>query len=182
MGFVKDEQNGYIYAYGGKLNGMGGRGVYVARFPISDPNAPWTFWDGSGWNSDAGKLAAIDQVGSGVFVTKVKNKYLLISCELSVACDQGKKIFSATSDSPTGPFTPMKTIYSIDDTLQGHYPFFYTVIPHPEFVNDKDELLITYCINGYSPCVDAFKNGRGNPDYYRPKGIRVPLKLIDPDL
>lgn len=182
MGFVKDEKSGYVYAYGSKLDSVGIGQIYVARFPMTNPNAAWTFWDGKSWNKDVRKIVRIGHGGTGIFVTKIKNKYVLISCELSVACDQGRKIFSATSDNPTGPFTPLKTIYSIDDTLDGHYPFFYTVIPHPEFINKKGELLITYCINGYMPCVDAFKTGRGNPDYYRPKGIRVPLKLIDPDL
>lgn len=181
MGFVKDEKEGWIYAYGSKLDSVGSGMVYVARFPITNPNGPWKFWDGKNWNDDVNKSVPITYVGPGVYVTKIRDKYVLISCELSVACDQGKEIYSTTSDSPTGPFAPLKTIYTIDDTLQGHYPFFYTVIPHPEYINDKDELLITYCINGYNPCVETFPNGRGNPDYYRPKGIRVPLKLIDPD-
>lgn len=179
MGFVKDTTDGFVYAYGSKLDSFGSAMVYAARFPVSDPNAAWAYWDGKNWNDDVNKADPIDHVGSGVYVTKIKNKYVLISCELSVACDQGKEIYSATSDSPTGPFSPLKTIYTINDTLQGHYPFFYTVIPHPEYINDKDELLITYCINGYNPCIETFENGRGNPDHYRPKGIRVPLKLID---
>lgn len=182
MGFVKDSQNGYTYAYGSKLDSAGSARVYVARFPIDNPNTTWAFWDGKDWNNNVNKINPIGHVGQGVFVTRIKNKYVLISCELSVGCDQGKKIFSTTSDSPTGPFAPLKTIYTIDDTLQGHYPFFYTVISHPEYINDKNELLITYCINGYEPCLKTFKNGRGNPDYYRPKAIRVPLKLIDPEL
>lgn len=182
MGFVKDEKKGWIYAYGSKLDSVGSGMVYVARFSITRPNGPWEFWDGRRWNDDVHTSVPIAHVGSGVYVTKIRDKYVLISCELSVACDQGKAIYSTTSNSPTGPFAPLKTIYTIDDTLQGHYPFFYTVIPHPEYINDKDELLITYCINGYEPCINTFKTGRGNPDYYRPKGIRVPLKLIDPDL
>jgi hypothetical protein len=182
MGFVKDAKSGYIYSYGSKLDSVGSAQVFVARFPMDNPNVDWTFWDGENWNSNVNKIIPVGHVGSGLFVTKVKNKYVLISSELSVACDQGKKIYSTTSNNPTGPFSPLKTIYTIDDTLQGHFPFFYTVILHPEYINDKNELLITYCINGYNPCVQTFKNGRGNPDYYRPKGIRVPLKLIDPAL
>ncbi|GAA4307071.1 hypothetical protein [Compostibacter hankyongensis] len=182
MGFVKDKQSGYCYAYGSKLDAVGNSRVYAARFPMDNPNAPWTFWDGKSWSDSVDKIRPITQARTGVFMTHIRDKYVLISAELSVACDQGRRIFAATSDSPTGPFSTLKPIYAIDDTLQGHYPFFYTVIPHPEFINDKDELLITYCINGYQPCVETFKNGRGNPDYYRPKAIRVPLELIDPEL
>lgn len=178
MGFILDSAQGWIYAYGSRLDSVGQASVYVARIDRRHP-AQWRFWDGQDWVSDIARIRPVARAATGVFVTKVRKKFLLISSELSVGCDQGRKIFSATSASPVGPFSPLKTIYSIDDTLQGHYPFFYTVIPHPEYINDQDELLITYCINGYQPCVDAFKSGRGNPDYYRPKAIRVPLALID---
>ena len=49
---------------------------------------------------------------------------------------------------------------------------------HPEFDDKTKELLITYCINGYGNCVNTCINNRFNPDYYRPKAIRVPYKVI----
>jgi hypothetical protein len=66
--------------------------------------------------------------------------------------------------------------------LQGHYPFFYLPIPHPEYINANDELLLTYSINGYGTCIPSCVNNRFNPTMYRPRGIRIPLKLIDPSL
>lgn len=180
QGFVKDQKNKVIYAFGSKLGSFGVSAVYVATMPIDNPNAKWSFWNGKDWTRQVNEIKPVDTARAGVYVTKIRDKYVLISSELSVACDMGRSIFAATSDSPTGPFTALKKIYTITDTVDGHYPFFYTVIPHPEYINDKDELLITYCINGYDPCMDMFKTGRGNPDYYRPKGVRVPLKMIDP--
>jgi hypothetical protein len=108
----------------------------------------------------------------------VKGRYLLTSSQFSVGCDQGKEIYMAVSDTPTGPFSPRKKMFTIDDTHQGHYPFFYLPVAHPQFINDKDELLVTYCINGYEPCVPNCNNGRLNPDHYRPRAIRVPLDLV----
>jgi hypothetical protein len=92
-----------------------------------------------------------------------------------VACDQGKDIYLSVADKPTGPFSPREKILTVDDTVDGHYPFFYSVFAHPEFINDRNELLITYSINGYEPCVPSCVNGRMNPDYYRPRAIRLPL-------
>src|SRR5690606_24969483 len=50
------------------------------------------------------------------------------------------------------------------------------------FINEQDELLITYNVNGYGTCVEGCKENRMDPDHYRPRGIRVPLQLIHPAL
>jgi hypothetical protein len=78
------------------------------------------------------------------------------------------------SDRPTGPFSRRQKIFSVDDAVDGHYPFFYCAVPHPEFV-DVSGILITYSINGYAPCLPTCVNDRMNPDYYRPRAIRLPL-------
>lgn len=182
VAFVKNT-DGYIYAYGSKGDGHGKTNVYIARFPSSNPNAKWAFWNGKAWNSDVKSATAIaGNHQAGITVSKIKNKYLMLSAALSIGCDQGKTIYTQVSDKPTGPFTKEKLLYTLDDTVKGHYPFFYLAAAHPELINKKDELLITYCINGYGTCVPACNNGRYNPDFYRPRGIRVPLKLIDPSL
>ena len=87
-------------------------------------------------------------------------------------------MYAAVADEFTGPFTGKKLLYAIDDRLEGHSPFFYAAIAHPEYINDRDELLITYAINGYGTCVPDCVSGRMDPDLYRLKGIRVPCKLL----
>jgi len=69
-------------------------------------------------------------------------------------------------------------VFTVDDTVEGHHPFFYLPVAHPEFLDEKGDLLVTYSINGYEPCLRNCVNGRMNPDYYRPKAIRVPLEMI----
>lgn len=183
VGFIKDDAAGYVYAFGQKGRSVWQNDIYAARFPESDANAAWQFWDGKGWNNNYKAASAIGTAPSNSSnICKVKNKYLLFSSEFSLGCDAGKNIYVQVSNKLAGPFSKPKVIYTIDDTLKGHYPFFYLPIAHPEYINDKDELLLTYSINGYGNCVNTCVNGRYDPNNYRPRGIRIPLQLIDPSL
>src|SRR5205814_5234727 len=104
--------------------------------------------DGTNWNANAGNAVVIAQGrSSSVHICKVKDRFLLTTSAFSVGCDQGKEIFMGTSRRPTGPFTPLRRIYTIEETFQGHYPFFHFAVAHPEFINAQNELLVTYSIN-----------------------------------
>jgi hypothetical protein len=176
QGFVKAGEK--MFAFGMKRHGTDSD-VYVAAFNPSGPEINWTFWDGQHWNANVTNALPIARgTSTSVHICKVKDMFLLTTTAFSVACDQGKEIFMATSSNPTGPFSPLKTVYKLDDLYEGHYPFFYMAIAHPEFINEKNELLVTYSINGYEPCVSACVKGRAIPDHYRPKAIRVPLKFV----
>ena len=177
-GFIMEGE--YVYAFGGKQHGLASD-LYVARFKRRQPTSNWNFWDGKNWSNDVKKAAPIAYGRSNsIHVCKIKDHFLLTTSEFSVGCDQGKQIFMATSQKPTGPFGPLKAVFTVDDTYQGHLPFFYFAAAHPEFINAADELLVTYSINNYEPCVSGCINGRAIPDHYRPKAIRLPLKAIDP--
>ena len=174
-GFVTEESDGFVYAYGNKRR-LTGSDVYVARFPTAHPESEWSFWDGRGWNPNVTNAAAIARGAStSVTVCRVKDKYLLVTTQFSVACDQGREIYVSSSDRPSGPFSPPKKVFTVDELVRGHHPFFYSAVAHPEFLN-ADGLLITYCLNGYEPCVPTCVNGRMNPDYYRPRAVRLPLR------
>jgi len=176
QGFVKEGEN--VFAFGMKRHGITSD-VYVAKFKTSTPENNWTFWDGQQWNANVANAMPIAHgTSTSVHICKVKDLFLLTTTAFSVACDQGKEIYMATSTSPIGPFSPLKTIYKLDDLYEGHYPFFYMAIAHPESINEKNEILVTYSINGYEPCVSACVKGRAIPDHYRPKAIRVPLNEI----
>jgi len=168
----------YVYAFGGKQRGLASD-VYVARFHRNRPESNWSFWDGKSWSGDVKKSAPIAYGRSNsIHVCKIKESFLVTTTEFSVGCDQGTRIFMATSQKPTGPFSNLKSIFTVDDIYQGHFPFFYFAVAHPEFVNAAGELLVTYSINNYEPCVSGCINGRAIPDHYRPKAIRLPLKAI----
>ena len=180
-GFVEDHRNGFTYAFGYKQRFIGSD-VYLARFPTKHPAGRWSFWDGTNWTVSVTNAAVIAQgTSTSVNVCKVRDKYLLTTTAFSVACDQGRDIYISVSGSPTGPFSPRLTVFAVDDTVDGHQPFFYSAVAHPEFVNARNELLVTYCINGYEPCLPSCVNGRLIPDYYRPRALDVPFSRIDSD-
>lgn len=187
IGFIK--KGHWVYVYGQKLAGLTNK-LYVARFADTHPDGPWLFYTGTGWSvnvKDIQPIAAQNGMSGTFQVSHVKNTILLVSSDLSIGCDGGKSIYTSTSAGLTGPFTSPQRIYTIDDTLQGHYPFFYSAVAHPEFlagsrhnnrVPDSQALLFTYCINGYGTCVPICHDNRMNPDYYRPKAFRVPLSAM----
>jgi len=168
----------FTLVYGIKSNGFG-NDVFVARFRSGEIYSAWQYFDGKRWTTDLNRISKIHaEFTSSFYICKIENRFILITTEFSVGCDQGKNIFVATSDKPFGPFTGQHSVWQVDDTLNGHYPFFYVANAHPEFDNGKKELLITYCINSYGDCVETCINGRMDPDVYRPKAIRVPYKNI----
>ncbi|RCH53914.1 hypothetical protein DJ568_15355 [Mucilaginibacter hurinus] len=180
IGLVKDEASGYVYAFGRKQIFLE-FSIHVARFPISNPNARWTFWDGSKWGDDINKSATIgvgDSPGTTVF--RVRNKYVALSTEITFDCDDGKRIFASYSNSPTGPFTQRKAVYTIPDRYKGHTPLFYTPAGHGEYLNERNEVLITYSLNGYAPCVPNCSGPRSIRDNFTVQAARIPMKMIDP--
>ncbi len=177
-GLVANNNDGYAYIYGAKSTFISAD-VYVARFPVGKPLQAWTFWDGQNWTSDISHINPVTTSPSNsTTVAKVKNKYLALTSEFSVSCDGGKNIYASVSDNITGPFSKPEIIYTITDTVQGHFPFFYLPIAHPNCINNKNELLVHYSINGYRPCIVNCINNKFNPEYYRPQAIRVSLHLL----
>lgn len=179
VGFHTTEPGNYIYTWGIQSAFITSN-IVVARFPKNNPRAHWSFWNGSAWDTAIAHIAPITTGASnGVYVAKVRNKYVALSTEFAVSCDAGTRIYVATSNSITGPFTNRKVLYTIPDNELGHTPFFYAPALHPEYINSNNEILITYDINTYSTCLPHCINNGFNPDYYRPRGLRVPLSLID---
>lgn len=176
-GLIEDKENGFVYIYGTKAKFISAD-VYVARFSINHP-AEWEYWNGLSWSRkiDDAKPAT-EALSNSTTVSKVKGKYLLLTAAFSVSCDGGKDIYAAVGDHPEGPFSKPQTIYTINDTLQGHYPFFYLPIAHPDCINENNELLVHYSINGYEPCIKNCINNRFNPEYYRPQAINVSLNAL----
>ena len=93
-------------------------------------------------------------------------------------CEDKRDIYISTSNSPTGPFTAQKYIYTVSEYFGGKYARYYTPSIHPESVNGRNELLLTFCLN-FSGCgVTDCQNGYLDPYYYRVKNIRVPYSVV----
>ncbi len=87
------------------------------------------FWDGSSWNNAIEEAIEITPSPyNSTKVSKVKNKYVALKAEFSLGCDGGKNIYASTSDHIEGPFSAPQIIYTITDTVQGYYPFFYLLL------------------------------------------------------
>jgi hypothetical protein len=176
--FIKDDVAGYVYAYGTKNDGLGSK-VYLARFRPQQPTSNWEFYTDNGWSfSQANKKVIVNGYSNSVHISKVGNRFVFLSSYFSVGCNQGAEIHSKIATQPFGPFENDVKLFTHDDKVQGNLPFNYFPIAHPESINNKNELLVTYSINGYEPCLPTCVNGRMNPDYYRLKAIRVPLSII----
>lgn len=173
---IKDGK--FTLIYGIRSNGFG-NDLFLARFPTENLYSKWQYFDGSVWSDRIEEIKKIHSEFTASFnLCKIKNRFVLITTEFSVGCDQGKKIFVADSKNPYGPFNSQHPVWEVDDTLGGHFPFFYMANAHPEYDNGKNELLVTYCINGYGDCVSTCIGGRLSPDVYRPKAIRVPFSIL----
>ena len=185
---VVDSARNFIYLYGFKKDWIIFRPL-IARYPINqDVFGPWEFFNGSVWTADANASAQIlantdHYVSPSFSVLKLQGKYYMISQDIGfLTCGLGREIYSWESDSPEGPFTNKKLLYTIEDKYKGEYMITYNATAHPEFIKNN-ELLISYNVNGACTnyCEDPFAN-RYNADLYRPKFIRVPLDYIDPTL
>jgi hypothetical protein len=178
-GMVK-AADGYVYVFGTQGTGFGyTNNVHVARFPVSNPQS-WTFWNGATWVAApaTGDGARITDALGTADVAYVNGKYVLVTMDQGFNCDNSRNIYTATATSPTGPFSARKQVYTIKEYLYGNYARYYTPAIHPESVNGRNELLVTYCLN-FSACgVEDCVNGYLDPYFYRVKGIRVPYGKI----
>jgi hypothetical protein len=178
-GMVKGN-DGYVYSFGSQGFNFGyGQNIFVARFKQDDP-LTWTFWDGSAWanaptTNDAAKVA----VGPGNnSISYLNGKYIMMSMDQGFNCEDKRDIYISTSSSPTGPFTAQKYIYTVSEYFGGKYARYYTPSIHPESVNGRNELLLTFCLN-FSGCgVSDCQEGYLDPYYYRVKNIRVPYSVV----
>lgn len=194
---VAEPEDDYIYVYGQIKDWIINRPL-VARYPWEqEVSEAWEFFDGSGWVADENAAQQImgstaDYVSPSFSVIKLQDKYFMISQDIGfLTCGYGREIYSWESNSPQGPFTNKKLLYTIEDKYEGEYWVTYNATAHPQFIRNN-ELLISYNVNGFAnngvegvtcqnECQDTFRDRR-NADGYRPKFIRVPLTYIDSDL
>ncbi|WP_224997876.1 DUF5005 domain-containing protein [Cesiribacter sp. SM1] len=194
---VVDSASQYLYIYGQMKDWILFRPL-VARVSMEqDILSAWEFFDGNTWTSGYWNAQQVmgstdDYVSPSFSVIKLQDKYYMISQDIGfLTCGYGREIYSWESNSPQGPFTNKKLLYTIEDKYQGEYWVTYNATAHPEFIRNN-ELLISYNVNGFAnngvegvscqnECRDAFRDRR-HADGYRPKFIRVPLTYIDPTL
>jgi hypothetical protein len=155
----------YTYVYG-----LGNGKPHVARYKAGDVHQPWDFYNGSGWStnpSEAKPMADFD--GSEQFsVFKENGAYILVT---QMGGFSGE-ICSFTAETPYGPWGNQQLLYKTplpDSTME---LITYNAVAHPQFT-EHGMLLISYNMNSMI-LEDHYRNAW----IYRPRFIRVPLKMI----
>ena len=160
--------NEFTYVYGAKEGKP-----HVARYEKGNVHGNWEFYNGKTWCSNPNNSAPMVNVdGSEQFsVFKLNDKFVFITQMGSLSPD----ICSFVSDTPYGTWKNQSLLYSTPLPADNDNIFTYNALAHPQFIKDGS-LLISYNTNSFI-LADHFVNA----DIYRPRFIRVPLKLIDPD-
>jgi hypothetical protein len=177
-----DTAKGFCYVYGlFQPDILSTNQLYFARFPMNSLHDSWQFYSADRWVNLPSQATPIAQIpGENFSIRQVKNKFILLTQSAGKACNKGAEIYSQTSANPWGTFLNYQLLHTITDQLDSVSPVTYGVTLHPQFLNADNEVLITYAMNGYSPCISTCTGGYDNPEYYRIKALRVGLKKIDP--
>ncbi|HTZ08559.1 MAG TPA: hypothetical protein VMB72_05790, partial [Acidimicrobiales bacterium] len=146
-GGVPLREGGDTYLYGNSS-----RGIEVARVAGTDLDAPWAYYDGSGWSAQASAAVPIESVqATGYFsISDVGGSYVLIA-KTSVGSDE---IEGAVGCSPTGPFGPLQNVYATPE--ESEYPasdgvVTYGAHAHPELAAPADSVVVSYDVNPRGP-------------------------------
>lgn len=157
--------DGYVYIYGVR----GASNLVVARvLPKDFENfKAWRFWDGTAWNADKNKAAALT---SGVsdelsFSPLPDGRYLLVSQLGNMSHD----VIMHVAASPVGPFGPVIKLY--DAKVARDKYITYNAKAHPS-LSAPGELLITYNQNAF----DFWNEIAMNPHLYHPYFLRLKFK------
>jgi hypothetical protein len=162
------EEKDYTYVYGKKEDKP-----HVARFKTGNVKGPWEFYTGTGWSSNpvaSISMSDID-VSEQFSVMKIKNKYILIT---QTGYFLSPEIYSFISDKPYCCWNHKKLLYTTPLPESNKSLFTYNAMAHPQFIKDG-KLLISYNTNSFV-LEDHFRDA----DIYRPRFIRVPIKMIIP--
>lgn len=177
-----DSARGFCYIYGLVNTGLfNDNAMVLARFRMNSLHDTWQFYSHDTWvNLPSGATSLVSVPGDNFSVCEVDTKFILLTQAAERSCNKGTSIFSQTASNPYGPFHNDQLLHTISDSLSGATPVTYGVTLHREFLNADGEILVTYAIHGYEPCVANCIGGYTNPDYYRIRTLRVALRKIDP--
>jgi hypothetical protein len=156
------ERPGATYVYGTEDHGAV-KYLHVAR--VRDGLlGQWEFWTGSAWSSDPLTSARLTSgVDNGFSVTKVGNRFLLVTLDTSVIF--GNQLVAYTACSATGPWSGPLPLYATPE--KGPDLFVYNAQIHPEFTR-SGWLLLTYDVNSFVPHATW-----DDVTIYRPRFLRV---------
>lgn len=172
------KEGDWYYVYGTRSGaGCDPAQLCVSRMKFDEAAGkpgPCEYFDGKGWSTDSAAAAACQgldvPVSEQFSVFKHGDRYVLITQRRA---QQAGDIYSYIADTATGPWRNKQLLYVTTEQDNDREVFTYNAMAHPQFINDRDELLICYNINSYNldkPYQDA--------STYRPVFLRVPMRMI----
>lgn len=149
--------------------------VSRARFDEqADRLGPYEYFDGKGWSADpasAAGCAGLDVSVSEQFsIFRHGDTYVLLTQRRA---QQAGDIYTYIADTPVGPWRNKQLHYVTTEQEDDKELFTYNAMAHPQFINERDELLICYNVNSYNLQKPYF-----DVSTYRPVFLRVPMKRI----
>jgi len=171
FGFGVTEYNGFYYIYGSNPQKNFTSTLHVARARlINDMLQDWEYFDGTNWVYDAKEsksLQGIDIPISEQFsVFRHNNKFILLTQDRF-----NPEIYTFNSDTPEGPWSNKKHIYTIPESEDSTL-FTYNAMAHPQYISDN-KLLVSYCVNAKNTS-DLYKDA----SIYKPRFIRIPMEYM----
>lgn len=134
----------------------------------------FTYYDGKEWSADPAAAAGCEgldvSVSEQFSVFRYEDVYVLLTQRRA---QQAGEIYTYVSDTPVGPWRNRCLHYVTTEQVNDSELFTYNAMAHPQFLNERNELLICYNINSYNlskPYEDA--------STYRPIFLRVPMSRI----
>jgi len=166
-----DGEHLFIYGYEESKKAIGNKRLIVARAPAAKlaDFTSWRFRTSAGWSdmpADAAPLAK--GVGAEFSVSRMPGGggYILVTTENGLS----DRIIGMFSDAPEGPWSAPVLLYTCPEMSKDKSVFSYSAKAHA-WAAGENELLISYCVNGWE-FARLFKDD----DVYRPKFIRVKLR------
>ena len=152
----------YLYIYGSEDRPFESKRLHLARVPLANLEADWSYWTQNGWSTEEDSYPLLEGISNQFSVFKHQHNYYLIVQGDSFS----EKIYRYKATKPQGPFTDPLVLYETPD--HGGETWTYNACAHPEFMQEDSSLLISYNVNSMN-----FSELFENADYYRPYFVWV---------
>lgn len=157
--------DGFIYIYG--VRGPR-KELLVARVKDTEFEnfAAWRFWNGSDWDTDVHKSAALtDRISNEMSVSFMEDGRVIAVYQLDT---NSPDIVIQAGRSPSGPFQPAKKVWSTPEIYEDIDFYTYNAKGHPH-LSKPGEILISYNVNSF----DFLDDIKYKPYHLRPRFFTV---------
>jgi hypothetical protein len=160
----------FVFGYIERGRGVGKKQLVVARVPVDKLTdlAAWRFRTADGWSAGAAESSPL----AGGLATEFSVSPLADGRLVLIYSDGGlgDTIVARFADAPEGPWSAPRPIYSAPDSTRDKGLFCYAAIAHPWAVQERGQMLVSYCVNSWD-----FGRLFRDETVYRPQFIRVNL-------